>query len=534
MMRMSRRELIVGSVQAVAAASLFGLAQEKARVGLVQSTHKRLAKPVSAEHPLDYQIVRDMVWRAIEYGSPRAGSLEAKIKPGSWVVIKPNIVYLKPQRGYRTGDVTDQRVTRAVLEYVAKRSKAGRVTIAEGGSYRSLTDPAKDDAVTQGGVRVDAATYDWGTDEFPGVGGAMAAMFKEFRAAYPEKKFDYVDLSYDVARDASGNPRRIEVPRLNGVGAFGARSDYYVTNTIRNCDFLISVPVMKVHENCGVTACFKNYVGTGPRCVYAIPGAFWNVNLHNQYAVDTRIDTFIADLAAFHPPDFNVVDGIRGLQYTEHDNNLPDQMLRNNLVVAGEDTVATDAVVAKLLGFHPADIDYLNMGAARGLGTYNLGQIDVVGDELDRLSRAWIKPRTWYARCNREWLVTREPESNTATWKRHTSFGDTLYFAKALDGPAPVAAAAVKVRADGNLKGFLWLGLSGKVAVTLNGAKILEEENTTRYRVGQVQKPVELRPGENQFVFRVEAVGERPVQLAAVLTGPANNGDSLDGARWTL
>ena len=534
MRRISRRELIVGSAQAAAAVSLFGLAQEKPRVGLVQSTHKRLPRPVSAEHPLDYEIVRDMVWRAIEYGRPRAGSLEAKIKPGSWVVIKPNIVYLKPQRSYRSGDVTDQRVTRAVLEYVAKRSKAARITIAEGGSYRSLTDPVKGDVITQNGARVDASTYDWGTEEFPGVGGAMAAMFKEFGAAYPGKRFDYVDLSYDVVRDPSGKPLRIEVPRLNGVGAFGARSDYYVTNAIRNCDFLIDVPVMKVHENCGVTACFKNYVGTGPRCVYATPGIFWNADLHSQYSVDARIDTFIADLAAFHPPDFNVVDGIRGLQYTEHNNNLPDQMVRNNLVVAGEDTVATDAVVARLLGFNPADIDYLHMGAARGLGTYNLAQIDIVGDELDRLSRAWIKPRTWYARCNRDWMVTREPESNIASWKRHTSFGDTLYFAKALSGPAQLAAAAAKVRAGGNLKGFLWLGLSGKAQVMLNGTKIAEEENTTRYRVGQVQKAVELRPGENQFVFRVEAIGDRPLQLAAVLVGSANNGDSLEGAGWTL
>jgi hypothetical protein len=359
-------------------------------------------------------------------------------------------------------------------------------------------------------------------------------MFKEFSAAYPGKKFDYVDLSYDVVRDASGNPVRIEVPRLNGVGAFGARSDYFVTNAIRNCDFLINVPVMKVHENCGVTACFKNYVGTGPRCAYATPGIFWNATLHNQYSVDTRIDTFIADLAAFHPPDYNVVDGIRGLQYTEHNNDLPDQMLRNNLVLAGEDTVATDAAVARLLGFNPADIDYLHMGAARGLGTYNLREIDIVGDELDRLSRTWVKPRTWYARCNRDWLVTREPESNIATWKRHTSFGDTLYFAKALDRPAPVVAAAAKVRAEGNRKGFLWLGVSGRVQVMLNGTKISEEESTTRYRVGQVQKPIELRPGENQLVFRMEAVGERPVQLAAVLIGPVNNGDSLDGATWTI
>ena len=64
----------------LAAPTLRGaLADDKARIGLVQSTHRRLSRPASPEDPLDYDRVRDMVWKAIEYGRPRAGSLEAKI-----------------------------------------------------------------------------------------------------------------------------------------------------------------------------------------------------------------------------------------------------------------------------------------------------------------------------------------------------------------------------------------------------------------------------------------------------------------------
>jgi len=46
----------------------------------------------------------EMVWKTIEHGKPRAGSLEAKIKPGSWVIIKPSIIALKSQANYHTGD----------------------------------------------------------------------------------------------------------------------------------------------------------------------------------------------------------------------------------------------------------------------------------------------------------------------------------------------------------------------------------------------------------------------------------------------
>ena len=116
----SRRELLRSSAQVMAGAlALRGAGTGKGRVGLVTSSHSKLAKPSSIEDPLDYPRVRDMVWKAIEYGRPRAGSLEAKIKPGCWVVIKPNIGSLPPRQSYRTGDVTDMRVVRAVLEYVA-------------------------------------------------------------------------------------------------------------------------------------------------------------------------------------------------------------------------------------------------------------------------------------------------------------------------------------------------------------------------------------------------------------------------------
>ncbi|HEY2012066.1 MAG TPA: DUF362 domain-containing protein, partial [Bryobacteraceae bacterium] len=292
----TRRDFMLASAQAAAALSLRGMAPEKSRVGLVHSTHRHLVKPVSPEHPLDYQIVRDMVWKAIEYGKPAAGSLGAKIKPGSWVVVKPNIVFLKAQTGYASGDVTDHRVVRAVIEYVARNSRAKRITVAEGGSYRGLKDPTTDNVVTQDGVRVDASTFNWGADEFPGVGGSINSMLKEFGDQFPGRTFDYVDLSYDAVRDASGQLARLPVPVLNGVGAFSNVKEYFVTNTIRNCDFLIAIPVAKVHEQCGITACFKSYVGTGPRIAYAAPRAFSNRLLLDSYSVDNRIDPFIADL----------------------------------------------------------------------------------------------------------------------------------------------------------------------------------------------------------------------------------------------
>jgi len=533
MNRFTRREFLLTPASA-AAIPLLGAAAAKTRVGLVNSSYPKLPRPLSPEDPLNYDSVRDMVWQAIDLGRPRSGSLEAKIRPGAWVVVKPNMVFLRPQPLYRTGDITDMRVTRAVVEYVARNSHAARITIAEGGSYRGVRDPAEDNSVQQNDVRVDGATFDWGDREFPGVGGSLAGMLRDFSKAFPNKKFDYVDLNYDVVRDASGSPLRIQVPRTkSGVGAFGARPDYFVTRTILSCNFLINVPVMKVHRQCGITACFKNYVGTAPRQMYGAPGVFANVELHAQHSIEDRIDSFIADLAAFHPPDFNVVDGIRGLQYDTHSTGQPDQMLRNNLVLAGEDPVATDTVVAQLLGFNPWDIEFLHMTAKRGIGTRDPKQIDVIGADLDRLCRRWVKPQPWWGRCNRDWLISNDAGAPIQTWTRHTAPTDTLNLSSWIGkGSRKTAAAAVRVFAEGHRKAFLWLGLRGRVTTFLNGQKIAEDENLTRYRVGQFRTPVELWPGENLLLFRVHASSGQGL-LSALLVGPRNDGDTVEGIRWS-
>jgi len=474
-----------------------------------------------------------MVWKAIEYGRPQAGSLEAKIKPGSWVVIKPNLVSLPPRPTYRTGDVTDLRVTKAVLEYVAEKSRAARITVAEGGSYRRIGDPAPDNVMRQNGVQVDALTADWG-DEFAGLRGSLGDVLKEAGERFPGRKFDYIDLAYDPVRDESGQFRWMEVPSSpNGVRAFGAKTVYVPSKTIIGCDFLISVPVMKVHSMVGMTGCLKNYVGTAPRVVYTNPGNFSNNDLHSKHSIEGRLDSFITDLAAFHPPDFSVVDAIRGLQHSEHRVDLSDQEMRSNMVLAGEDPVATDALLATLMGFQPQDIDYLHMAAQRQMGDMDLRHSDVAGDEPDRVRRQWGKPNNWHGRCNRAWLVTQDPSADIKTWARHVPVSDTLHFIRWQPPASDTATyrAAVRVISDGTRKAYLWVGARGRVSAYLNGQKALEEEGATRYRVGQFQAPVELRSGENLLVFEVRPLSGQ-ADLSALLTGARNDGDTVEGIRW--
>jgi hypothetical protein len=111
---------------------------------------------------------------------------------------------------------------------------------------------------------------------------------------------------------------------------------------------------------------------------------------------------------------------------------------------------------------------------------------------------------------------------------------DTLRFTKYAAGADPKGtyAAAVRVQADGNKKAFLWVGVRGRVTATLNGETVMEDENVTRYRVGQFQKPVALKPGQNRLVFQVQSSAGEPM-LSALLVSPRNQGDTVDGIRWS-
>jgi hypothetical protein len=59
----------------------------------------------------------------------------------------------------------------------------------------------------------------------------------------------------------------------------------------------------------------------------------------------------------------------------------------------------------------------------------------------------------------------------------------------------------------------------------------MAEENLTRFRIGQFQKPVELRSGENLLAFRAQS-DRVPPQLSVLLVGPHNDGDTVEGIRW--
>jgi len=91
----------------------------------------------------------------------------------------------------------------------------------------------------------------------------------------------------------------------------------------------------------------------------------------------------IVDLVSIIKPSVAVIDGIIAGEGHETSGN-PVVM---NIVIAGTDPVAVDAVGSAVMGIPPSTVKHLRLAEERGLGTCNLDRIEVVGEPIEKVRR---------------------------------------------------------------------------------------------------------------------------------------------------
>jgi len=91
----------------------------------------------------------------------------------------------------------------------------------------------------------------------------------------------------------------------------------------------------------------------------------------------------IVDLASVLKPSLAVIDGIIASEGDELSGN-PIEM---NLVIAGTDPVAVDAVGAAVMGIPPNEVKHLVLAEKKGLGTSNLNKITILGETIKKVKR---------------------------------------------------------------------------------------------------------------------------------------------------
>jgi uncharacterized protein (DUF362 family) len=127
--------------------------------------------------------------------------------------------------------------------------------------------------------------------------------------------------------------------------------------------FIISVPVLKDHSFTKTTISMKNMFGLAPGRHYACT---WNkAKLHSP-----SVDDSVVDICLYRKPDLAVVDASVALT----GGHLTGKKKAINLILAGFDPVAVDAVGSELLGHDPGWVHYLTAAEGR-LGTMKNIQI---------------------------------------------------------------------------------------------------------------------------------------------------------------
>ena len=160
------------------------------------------------------------------------------------------------------------------------------------------------------------------------------------------------------------NPDMYSEVEMGGV----ALTTWPVFTPFLEADKVINLPIAKHHGLTGATLGMKNW--------YGILGGERN-RLHQQ------IHQSLVDLANFMLPTLTLLDCYRILvRNGPTGGNLEDVELKKTLV-AGTDPVAIDAYVAKAYwNIDPEKMPYLNMAAARGLGTVDFSSLRVKTSRL--------------------------------------------------------------------------------------------------------------------------------------------------------
>lgn len=251
---------------------------------------------------------------------------------GARVVIKPNLVdFVEGVPCF-----THPRVAQAMI-HLARELGAREIVVAEGTTFRRDIQ-----------VILDATGY---------------------ADLLAREKIAFVDLNYD------------DLGEISLKGGYTKLKTLFIAKTIRDADVLISLPKMKTHHWTQVSASIKNFFGIVPGIKYGWP----KNTLHVQ-----GIPAFLVELAdSLQTRACAVVDGIVGL---EGDGPLFGSAVPSGIIVAGADLLAVDATCARLMGFDPAQIDYLDFAAWAGIGTIDARKIEIVGETLARFQRKYERP----------------------------------------------------------------------------------------------------------------------------------------------
>ena len=157
---------------------------------------------------------------------------------------------------------------------------------------------------------------------------------------------------------------RVEIPIYNGEVLGKITVPRIVTESA-----VISAAKLKTHANTGVTLGMKNMFGLLPE------------KFKGKYHA-MGISKVVVDINTVLKPVLTVIDGFVGMEGNGPINGKPVQM---DLIIAGNDVVATDATACRVMGINPYEIVHIRKAYEKGLGA--IDDVRVLGEKIDTVKR---------------------------------------------------------------------------------------------------------------------------------------------------
>lgn len=167
-----------------------------------------------------------------------------------------------------------------------------------------------------------------------------------------------------------------------------------VSKAVLEADIVISLPKFKTHGLTVISGAIKNSYGI-------LPGA-QKAKLHKAAGNSERFHELMVEVFKLRVPDLFIVDAVVGME----GNGPASPDLRDiGLILASDNAVAVDSVIAAMMGCEPGRLRFLRKARELGLGDYELSAIEVIG-EMKRVPDFKLPPLSGEANLGNEALQT--------------------------------------------------------------------------------------------------------------------------------
>ena len=153
-------------------------------------------------------------------------------------------------------------------------------------------------------------------------------------------------------------------------------SDYFselvVSKKVLYTDYVLNVPKFKTHIQTIITGAIKNMFGM-------LPGEEKST-IHCKARSLKDFSRALVDIYRVRPPDLTVMDAVIGM---EGNGPSSGKLRQIGKVIASDNGVELDAVMAHMMGLDPHNIPMLEYAHEKGLGEISIEDIDIRGELIE-------------------------------------------------------------------------------------------------------------------------------------------------------